>query len=244
MVLIHGIGLDRSTVWAPIVRWLSRGFRVLSYDLPGHGQSAPAKGEVSLATHRDQVIGLMDHLGIESAALVGFSIGGMINRRVAIDAPERVSALVILNSPHARGDEMQAAVERQARDSTAGAEATMQTTLKRWFTMEYRIENKALVDDVKAVVLGCDPDSFAAHRIVLADGVKELIRPDPAITAPTLVMTCAHDERSTPAMSDAIASEIDGAEVAIVPALKHLGLIERPMMFADRIEGFLDRVVP
>lgn len=243
VVLIHGIGLDRHTVWAPIIRWLSRGFRVLSYDLPGHGQSTAVPGELTLATHRDQLLGLMDELGIERAALVGFSIGGMINRRVAMDAPERVSALVILNAPHARGDAMQAAVEAQARDSTAGAEATMETTLKRWFTLEYRIENKSLVEEVKAVVLGCDARSFAAHRIVLADGVKELIGPQPSITTPTLVMTCEHDERSTPAMSEAIASEIEGAELVIVPELKHLGLIERPMRFANRIEGFLERAL-
>lgn len=243
VVLIHGIGLDRRSVWAPIERWLSRAYRVLSYDLPGHGESAAVR-DVTLSAHRDQLIGLMDELGIERAALVGFSIGGMINRRVAMDAPDRVSALVILNSPHERGDAMQAAVEAQARDSSTGAEATMETTLKRWFTLEYRLENKALVGEVKAVVLGCDPASFGAHRIVLADGVKELIRPEPPITHPTLVMTCEHDERSTPEMSRAIASEIEGAEVHIVPGLKHLGLIERPMMFASQIESFLERVLP
>ncbi len=243
VVLIHGIGLNRQCVWAPIARLLGQGFRVLSYDLPGHGESAVAKGEVTLSAHRDQLISLMDELGIEQAALVGFSIGGMINRRVAMDAPDRVTALVILNSPHERGDEMQAAVERQARDSSAGAEATMDTTLQRWFTLGFRTENKAVVNNVRDVVLGCDPASFGAHRIVLADGVKELIRPEPAITMPTLVMTCEHDARSTPAMSEAIAGEIDGADLEIVPELQHLGLIERPLLFASRIERFLERVL-
>ncbi|QGX98267.1 alpha/beta fold hydrolase [Roseovarius faecimaris] len=242
-VLIHGIGLNRAAVWAPVERWLAGRFRVLSYDLPGHGDSAVPEGEVTLTTLSRQLISLLDELGIAKAALVGFSIGGMINRRVAMDAPDRVSALVILNSPHERGDEMQSAVEAQARASADGAAATMQTTLERWFTPEYRRDNRALVGEVEAVVRSAHAESFAAHRIVLADGVKELIRPEPPIAMPTLVMTCENDERSTPEMSAAIASEIEGAELEIVPGLKHLGLVERPMLFGQKIERFLEKVL-
>lgn len=243
VVLIHGIGLDRRSVWAPIERWLAGRFRVLSYDLPGHGDSAAPEGGVTLTTLSNQLISLLDELGIGRAALVGFSIGGMINRRVAMDAPERVSALVILNSPHERGEAMQAAVEAQARASAGGAAATMQTTLERWFTPDYQRDNKALAGEVQAVVMATDAQSFVAHRIVLAEGVRELIRPEPPISMPTLVMTCENDERSTPAMSAAIAGEIEGAELEIIPGLKHLGLVERPMVFGQRIERFLQGVL-
>jgi len=240
LVLIHGIGLDRRSVWAPIARWLSARFRVLSYDLPGHGESAPVD-ELSLTVHARKLISLMDELGIERAALVGFSIGGMINRRVAMDCPARVSALVILNSPHERGAAMQREVEAQARASSDGPAATMETTLARWFTPQYRTENAALVGEVAAVVQATDSASFAAHRIVLAEGVTELIRPDPPITHPSLVMTCENDARSTPRMSAAIAAEIEGAELEVLPGLQHLGLIERPLVFAQRIERFLKK---
>lgn len=243
VVLIHGIGLDRHSVWGPVARWLAGRFRVLSYDLPGHGDSAPMPGEVTLKTLSNHLISLMDELGIAEASLVGFSIGGMINRRLVLDHPARVSALVILNSPHERGAEMQAQVEAQARASVSGAEATMQTTLERWFTPEYRRDNKALVGEVRAIVMATHAPSFAAHRIVLADGVTELIRPHPPIAKPTLVMTCENDQRSTQAMSRAIADEIIGAELEIVPGLQHLGLVERPMLFARRIEVFLEKVL-
>ena len=243
VVLIHGIGLDRHSVWGPVARWLAGQFRVLSYDLPGHGESAPMAGEVTLTTLSNHLISLMDELGISEASLVGFSIGGMINRRLTLDHPARVSALVILNSPHERGTGMQAQVEAQARASVSGAEATMQTTLERWFTPEYRFDNKALVGEVRAIAMATHAPSFVAHRIVLADGIKELIRPDPPIVKPTLVMTCENDRRSTPAMSRAIADEIIGAELEIMPGLQHLGLVERPMLFARRIEVFLEKVL-
>lgn len=242
VVLIHGIGLDRRTVWAPVARWLSGRFRVLSYDLPGHGESARPTGEVTLGTLSNQLISLMDELKIPQAALVGFSIGGMINRRVAMDHPARVSALVILNSPHERTPELQAQVEARARASGAGPAEMMEATLERWLTPEYRCDNKALVDEVRAVVSASHAPSFAAHQIVLAQGVAELIQPVPPIDRPTLVMTCENDVHSTPGMSRAIAVEIPDAVVEIVPHLRHLGLVERPMLFAQRIEAFLGAV--
>lgn len=85
--------------------------------------------------------------------------------------------------------------------------------------------------------------NYARHRQVLAAGVLELVRPRPPIMAPTLVMTCENDSGSTPAMTNAIAAEIPGAETVIVPGLQHLGLLETPRPFLDPTLRFLDRVL-
>ena len=80
------------------------------------------------------------------AHLVGFSIGGMINRRVAMDHPDLVRSLVILNSPHDRGAQMQREVEARARQALdQGAEATLQAALERWFTPEFLASNAQTV---------------------------------------------------------------------------------------------------
>ena len=151
----------------------------------------------------------MDHLEIQRAALVGFSLGGMINRRFAIDHPDRTVALAILNSPHERGAEAQRLVEERARDtSSGGAAATIEASLARWFTPGFLAAEPATVDRVRQGVLANDPAAYVRCRWVLANGVVELIRPDPPITVPALVMTCEHDSGSTPAMSHAIAAEI------------------------------------
>ncbi len=199
---------------------------------------------VSLTLLSEQVIALMDELGITQAALAGFSLGGMINRRCAMDHPDRVSALVILNSPHERGEEQQRLVEERARDTSAGGPAAnIDATLARWFTEGFRRDHADKVAAVKDVVLANDHANYAAHRQVLAEGVKELIRPDPPITHPALVMTCENDSGSTPAMSEAIGAEIPGSEVIIVPALQHLGLIEQPDVFSAPIIDYLRRTL-
>ena len=237
-VLIHGLGLTRQ-IWADHLRALSDAYHVLTYDLCGHGQSVLPDLTPSLTVLSDQLRDLMDHLSIARAALIGFSLGGMINRRFAMDHPDRVSALVILNSPHERSPEGQRLVENRAAASDAGPAATIEATLERWFTPRFRTSHPDAVAWVRASVLANDPGNFACHRQVLAHGVKELIRPDPPITHPTLVMTCENDTGSTPDMSRAIAAEIPGAHVQIIPALQHLGLIEQPTLFTAPISDFL-----
>jgi pimeloyl-ACP methyl ester carboxylesterase len=240
VALIHGLGLNRH-VWDKYCSRLGQRYRVLSYDLYGHGESAPPPQTPSVTLFSEQLIGLMDELGIAKSVLIGFSLGGMINRRVAIDHPGRVSALVILNSPHDRGAEAQALIEQRAMDAAAGGPgATLDAAIERWFTPEFRDSHPDVIEQVRAWVLANDPRVYALCRRVLAFGVIELIRPQPPIEHPTLVMTCEHDSGSTPAMSQAIASEIEGAEVIIVPALKHMGLTENPSFFITALSEFLE----
>lgn len=242
LALIHGLGLNRQ-IWDRFVAGLVPRYRVLTYDLYGHGETAAAPVKPSVRLYSQQLIELMDELGIERCSLVGFSLGGMINRRVAIDHPERVSALIILNSPHERGAEAQALVEQRALDSAAGGPgATLDATIERWFTPQFRAAHDDYIQQVRNWVLANDAHNYALAREVLAFGVIELIRPQPPIVKPALVMTCENDSGSTPAMSQAIASEIAGAEVIIVPALKHMGLAENPGFFVTALGEFLESV--
>jgi pimeloyl-ACP methyl ester carboxylesterase len=242
VALIHGLGLNRQ-VWDKYRSRLGQRYHVLTYDLYGHGESTAPPQTPGVTLFSEQLIGLMDELGIDQSALVGFSLGGMINRRVAIDHPDRVSALAILNSPHDRGAEAQARAERQAMDAAAGGPgATLEAAIERWFTPEFRNKHSDYIERVRGWVLANDPYIYAQCRQVLAFGVVELIRPEPPITHPTLVITCEHDSGSTPAMSQAIASEIAGAGVIIVPDLKHMGLTENPSFFINALSEFLEAV--
>ena len=244
LVLVHGLGLTRGT-WDALVPVLAQDHRVLTYDLTGHGESAPPQETPSLTLLSGQLVRLMSDLAIDRATIAGFSLGGMINRRLAIDHPSCVASLVILNSPHERSPEAQRLVEeRAAKTAEGGPAATIDATLERWFTPQFLKTAPDKVAQIRAWVLANNPATYAAFRQVLASGVIELIRPQPAITAPTLVMTCENDSGSTPAMSWAIASEIAGAETLIVPGLQHLGLIERPELFTQPILRFLERSLP
>lgn len=244
IVLIHGLGLNRQITWDGLMPELAARYRVLRYDLLGHGQSAIPDGEVTLTALSKQLVKLMDHVQIDRAALVGFSLGGMINRRTALDHPGRVSALAILNSPHERAPEAQKLYEDAARESASGGpEVTVDAALLRWFTDAFRVSHPEVVDQTRQIVVANDSGNYAAHRYVLAAGVTELIRPSLPIKAPTLVLTCEHDSGSTPAMSWAIAHEMQDARVEIIPDLRHLGLLEHPQACGAPLMRFLNAVL-
>ena len=243
VALVHGLGLRRET-WDGLLPALTDHYRVLNYDLFGHGESALPPKTPSLTVFSNQLRDLMDELQIDQAAIVGFSLGGMINRRFAMDNPDRALALGILNSPHERGEEAQRLVEERAADTSSGGPgANLDATIERWFTPEFRIGQPEFISKIRKWVLANDPVSYAQCRMVLANGVTELIRPPTPVAVPSLVMTCENDTGSTPAMSHAIAAEIDGAESIIVPHLQHMGLTERPELFADPLIDFLDRTL-
>ena len=239
IVLIHGLGLCRH-LWADHLKTLSDDHRVLNYDLYGHGESASSPETASLKVYARQLANLMDYLHIEKAAIIGFSIGGMINRRFALDYPDKLSALAILNSPHDRGGEAQEQVEQRAAIvKEQGALATMDDALKRWFTSGYLTEGDG-AGKVRKWREQVDPESYAQAAWVLANGVRELIAPATPIIAPTLIITCENDTGSTPKMAHDIASEIAASQTIIIPKLQHLGLMENPDAFSKPILKFLE----
>ncbi len=243
VALVHGVGINYR-IWQHYQPILSARYRVLSYDLYGHGDSSLPAEPLSLRVFARQLAGLLDALGIERCAVVGFSMGGMINRRFAMDYPQRARALVVMNSPHERSPQAQKRVEeRAARTADGGPEATMQASLERWFTPGFLHSGGETVEQVRAWVLANEPLAYARSRQVLAAGVVELIRPEPPLTLPTLVMTCEHDSGSTPAMAHAIAAEIRAAKTVIVPQLQHLGMLEKPSRFITPMAAFLDDVL-
>lgn len=239
IILIHGLGLTRQT-FSEFIPALAEDYFVVTYDLLGHGQTALPESIVSLTSLSNQLLALMDHLTIADAHIIGFSLGGMINRRFAIDNPQRVSSLIILNSPHERSKEEQEAVEKRATDtSQGGISATIETTLQRWFTNDFITSHPQIVEWVRQTVLANHFENYVAHRFVLAAGVKELIAPKPAITHRTLIITCQNDSGSSPQMAEQIHNEIAGSELLIINDLQHLGLLERPQAFTDAILSFL-----
>jgi len=243
VVLIHGLGLNRG-VWDAFESRFSNRYRVLRYDLFGHGESVPPPTVPTLTVFSEQLLGLMDELQIEQAILIGFSLGGMINRRMAMDHPQRVRALGILNSPHEREPEAQKLEEQRARNSASGGPgAALDVTIERWFTPEFRANSKDFIERVRGWVLANDAEMYALCRQTLAFGVAELVRPQPPITHATLVITCENDTGSTPAMSQAIASEISGAQVIVVPHLRHMGLSENPGFFVTALAEFVETVL-
>lgn len=96
LVFSHGFLLDKS-IWDPHVAALSSDYRCIAWDARGHGMS-DCRGDFDFWDAGRDALGLLDHLGIDRAVLIGLSQGGFLSFRAALTAPERVEAVIIVNS--------------------------------------------------------------------------------------------------------------------------------------------------
>ena len=239
VVLIHGFGLNRG-MWRWQLPALMPHFAVITYDLLGHGESAPPGGTPDLALFAAQLRGLMDSRGIARAAVAGFSLGGMIARRFALDHPDRLSALAILHSPHDRSPAEREAVRRRVRQAAAeGPAATVDAALERWFTPAFRAGAPETVALVRGWITHNDAAVYAAVYRVLAEGDAGIADGLERIACPTLVMTGADDPGNTPAMARTLAGLIPGARLAILPGLRHMAPVEAPDAVSEPLCAFL-----
>ena len=240
VVLVHGLGMTRA-MWDWQWPALTARFRTLRYDLLGHGESAKPRDGYSLARLAEQTLAVMDELGTGKAALVGFSLGGMIVRAAALAAPERVSALAILNSAHDRTAEERAAVlKRVDQAAEEGPKATVTAALERWFTPAYAAAHPEVLARVRDWILANDPAVYPQLYRVLAEGDRELAEAIAEIRCPTLIMTGGEDHGNSPDMARRMAALIPGALCEIVPGLRHMGLAEDPAAFNSSLVRFLE----
>jgi pimeloyl-ACP methyl ester carboxylesterase len=240
--LIHGLGLNRD-VWGSQLAELSKNYNVITYDLFWHGEATSPEITPSLTVFSEQLQALLDDCNVDRATIVGFSLGGMIARRFAQDVPKRAEALIILNSPHKRSDEAQAAiVKRVDLAKGQGPAATVEAALERWFTDLFRTENPDMMNKVRGWVMSNNPDTYPSVYHVLAAGIDEIVQPSPPISCPTLVLTGDEDYGNGPEMTQAIANEIVDSEVVILKNLRHMALMEAPAVVNRPILAFLDKV--
>ncbi len=241
LILVHGLGMHRE-MWRPLMPALVAKHKVITYDLAGHGQSSPPADPVTLGSLSEQLLRLMDELQIVKAALTGFSLGGMVVRRFAVDHPEYASAVIVLNSAHGRTEaECEAVRKRVEQAKISGPGATIDAAIERWFTPEFRSARPEAIAEVRAAVLAQDRAVYPKLYRVLADGDAEIATSIASLRLPLLAMTSKDDPGNTPEMSRRMAGLVPGAEVRIVPGLRHMGIWEQPQIFTHAILDFLAR---
>jgi len=243
VLLIHGVGARLDTC-DDVAAVLAGMFKVVRYDLRGHGKSSKVPGPYSLDLFADDAVALLDHLGIVRAHVAGHSLGGMIAITLAARHPQRVDRLAVLSAAAGRTEEERSRVmERIALIADGIPGDHFKNSLSRWFTDEFRAANPELMEEYAARNRENDSACYAAAYTVLATGE---VAPDlPRVKAPTLVVTGENDLGSNPRMAGFIHAGIAGSELRILPRLRHSILIEAPLAVASQLEHFFQgRPVP
>jgi pimeloyl-ACP methyl ester carboxylesterase len=240
VVLVHGVGANLGS-WDGVCEKLAPEFTLLRSDLRGHGKSAPIRQPYSLEKFAADIIAVMDGAGIQKAHLFGFSLGGLIAQRLAINWPHRFDKLVLLSAVTGRTSEERAKViarlDMIRADIHAGIEAVVGAARERWFTEEFARDRPDVIERRMAELKANDIESYLeAYRVFgLSELVDELYR----IPHRTLVMTGENDTGSNPRMARTMKERIPNAELMILPRLKHSVLLEAPDIIGARVRDFL-----
>lgn len=241
VVLIHGVGLNKE-MWGGQIVGLSTDYRVIAYDMLGHGASPRPEPDTGLPGYAEQLLELLDHLGIEHATVIGFSMGGLVARAFALHYPQRLAGLVILNSVFNRTPEQRAGViARTSQAAEHGPDANAGEALARWFSREYQAANPAQIAAIRQDLANNDPQGYLTTYKLFA--TQDMYRAEDlgSISVPTLVATGELDPGSTPDMARQLAMRIKGAEVAILPEQRHMMPVESPRLVNQVLLDFLDK---
>ena len=239
LVLVHEMGGSLES-WDDVSPRLAASRRVLRYDTRGAGMSQKVRGQLGIDTMADDIMALLDALGIAGkVALAGIAVGGAIALHFAARYPERTSAVAV-GSP-ATGvarDHRAAALERVAKIEAAGMTFAVADSMLNGYAPELRGDIKRF-EQYRARWLGNDPGSYAAIWRMLAgmDMQDELT----GLHLPVLVIGGSLDRVRPPALAKAVADAIPGARYIEVPT-GHYMAVQTPGLIADSIDEFLRAV--
>ena len=212
-------------MWDPQMPAMARHFRVVRYDLRGHGRSPVPPGPYEIADLGADLIALLDRLGVARAHLCGLSLGGMLSLWTAAHHPERVERLVVCCTSALLGPP-QMWIERAAVVAAQGTAAVADGVVSRWFTPALHRRDPALVARMRAMLAATPAAGYAA----CCGAIQRMdLRADlAAIRAPTLAIAGAEDPSTPPAHLARITDAIAGCHLAVVDGAAHLCNIEQP----------------
>jgi 3-oxoadipate enol-lactonase len=226
VVLSHSLG-STLAMWDRQLAALA-GYRVVRYDLRGHGRSPVPSGPSTVDDLGGDLVALLDRLEIERASLAGVSIGGKASMWLAAHRPERVDRLVpCFTSAHLPPPE--AWRERAELVTAQGTEAVADAVVARWFTPAFAKTEPAEVRRFRDIIAATPAAGYASCcRAIEVDDLRPVLG---SITAPTLVITGRDDPATPPEHGEAIAHGIPGARLLILDGAAHLGNVEQAAAF-------------
>ena len=239
LVLVHGLG-DDHRAWRRSVPDLLLRHRVLMYDLRGHGETTLGEPDGSLRQLGQDLVALLDALQIERARVAGFSLGGTIAMRAAIDHPDRVSALALVATSSRVG---RAAADwyRERVSMVENSDSWLRETLDRDTAEVYAQSPNELEEGLMIRRQStADPRGYGnACKAMAALNAAPLDPELGQIKAPTLIVASDHDQHCPPKAAGIIAAGIPGSRVEIVREAGHAIPVERPKELAAAINKFL-----
>jgi len=238
ITFVTGIANDL-TMWDGQVPALERDFKILRYDLRGHGGSETTPGDYSIDILVQDLRTLLDSAHVQKTHLVGLGLGGAIAQAFAIKHPDRVERLMPCCC-RARMVPDFAAMWHKLRETVQqnGLETIVEPTVQRWFSEDFKATHPDVLDKIRKMIRGTTLEGYlgvtaAFLGLDLEDRLHE-------IRAPTLYVSGTEDKLGgPPALMQGLSEKIKGARHVSVPGAAHIANIQNPEGFNKVLADFL-----
>lgn len=233
LVLSHSLACS-GRMWDPQVAAFKDRYRILNYDMRGHGQTEAPNMPYTLDMLADDVLGLMRELNIESAIYCGLSIGGMIGQTLALRPDAPFERMVLADTTHTQPPEALKQWEDRIRIAESkGMAALVDSTMERWFTPSFRSSAPAqrIAELIRATPV---PGYVGCGRAIMGLNTTARLKD---IRLPVLAIT-GESDGAAPGTRH-IGENVPGAKFVSIPNASHIANIEQPEAFNRALRDFL-----
>jgi 3-oxoadipate enol-lactonase len=235
LILVNSLGTDLRS-WDRVVSQLDADYAILRYDKRGHGLSDVTPGPYAIADHTEDLNALLHYLEIETCALVGTSVGGMIALDYASKHPQNVRALVLCDTAGRIGSH-EGWSTRIAAIQSRGLATVAEELVPRWFASDFAQRHPDTYQGMLNMLARMPEAGYIATCEALRDG--DLRGKVSAIHTKTLVLVGADDLATPPDQVRQLADGLPDAQFEMIENAGHLPCIEQPEFMAAKISQFL-----
>ncbi len=242
IIFIHGFPFNKS-MWNKQVEILIENYRIIAYDVRGHGCSSIGTDKFSIEIFVDDLLGLMDALKIEKAMLCGLSMGGYIALNAVENFPKRFGALILCDT-NCMADTPEAKVKRMISIENIenfGVEYFATESIKNLFAPESFVTNKEKIAAIKEMIIGTSVESLSSTLTALSTR-KDTCTGLANIRIPVLIVVGKEDKITPPDASRMMQRNIRGSILSIIEHAGHLSNIENSYEFNSHLKKFISSV--
>lgn len=235
IVFANALGTD-FRIWQDVALDLVNDYRVVLYDKRGHGLSDVPEGPYTMDDHIDDLVALLEYLGIDRVILCGVSVGGMIVQGFAARMAERVQALVLCDTAQKIGT-VEMWNERMQAISDSGLDGIADSVMERWFSAHFREHQIAQLRGYRNMFSQTSASGYLATCASIRDA--DLSETSAQLKLPSLCICGEEDGATPPEVVESLALLIQGSWYERIASAGHLPSVEQPDNLARHIRKFL-----
>lgn len=236
IVFSNSLGTD-FRVWDRLVERLSGRYRMVRYDKRGHGLSEATPRPYRMDDHVDDLIGLLDHLKLDKVVVCGLSVGGMIAQGLAARQPERMRAMILMDTAAKIGT-ADMWNERMAAIEAGGIEVLGDSIMERWLSARFRAEKPEETLVWRNMLTRTTLDGYQGTSAAIRDA--DFTESTKKIAMPVLGIGGSEDGSTPPELVRGTVDLIAGGRFELVEGAGHLPCVEDPDKVAGLITDFLE----